>query len=233
VNQYQSLREAAWECNRALPETGLVVQAFGNASALDRAKGVFAIKPSGVSFAQLKPEEMVIVDLEGRTIDGTLRPSTDTRTHALLYRHWPEIEGIVHTHSPYAVAWAQAMRPIPVLGTTHADSLAREVPCTLPMSEEMIAGDYEEQTGHQILKAFAGVSPGEVEMVLVAGHGPFTWGASVRRALENSVLLEQIARLAYLTLQINPGIPPLGSALLKKHFQRKHGPDAYYGQGGS
>lgn len=230
MSAYQELKEQAWEINRQLPISGLVQHTFGNASVLDGRRGVFAIKPSGVPFADLTPQSMVIVDLECKTVEGKLRPSSDTRTHAVLYRAWKEIAGIVHTHSLYAVAWAQAMEPIPVLGTTHADYLAEDIPCTDVMTDEMVKGDYEEETGNQILKTFATLSHREVEMVLVACHGPFSWGRTPGKALENSIVLEQIARMAYLTLAINPDTPRLKRSLLHKHHERKHGPDAYYGQ---
>ncbi len=230
MSRYDNLTATAWRCNCDLPRQGLVIHTFGNASTCDHHMGVFAIKPSGVPFADLQPDDMVVMDLAGNLVEGRLRPSSDTKTHALLYREWPEVGGIVHTHSPYAVAWAQAKKPIPVLGTTHADLLAGDVPCTGEMSDDMIAGDYEEQTGHQILGTFHDRSYMEEEMVLVASHGPFTWGSTVDKAVENAVLLELIARLALLTLQINPHTGRLNETLLKKHFARKHGPDAYYGQ---
>jgi L-ribulose-5-phosphate 4-epimerase len=173
---------------------------------------------------------MVVVDLDSRVVEGSLRPSSDTKTHAVLYSHWPDIRGIVHTHSPYAVAWAQARRPIPVLGTTHADSVPRDIPCTEVMSDEMIKGDYEEQTGQQVLKAFESLSHTEIQMVVVACHGPFVWGETPDRAVENAVSLELIAQMALLTLSIDPATPRLKDTLLQKHFQRKHGPQAYYGQ---
>jgi L-ribulose-5-phosphate 4-epimerase len=230
MSRFDDLKEAAWHTNRTLPASGLVVLTFGNASAFDAKRGVFAIKPSGVPFEALRVEDMVVLDLDLRVVEGALRPSSDTRTHAVLYRQWSDIGGVVHTHSPYAVAWAQAMKPIPVLGTTHADSLPRAIPCTDVMTDEMIRGDYEEQTGHQILATFRSVSHAEVEMVLVANHGPFTWGRTVERALENAVMLELIAHTALLTLQVNADTPPLKTTLLEKHFQRKHGPGSYYGQ---
>jgi L-ribulose-5-phosphate 4-epimerase len=230
MDRYADLKEIAWRCNSELPRQGLVIHTFGNASACDRSRHVFAIKPSGIPFDELSAENMVVVDLNGLVVQGMLRPSSDTRTHALLYREWPEVRGIVHTHSPYAVAWAQAIKPIPVLGTTHADLLPEDVPCTEVMTDEMIAGDYEEQTGHQILKIFAGRSYQEVEMAIVACHGPFAWGKTAEKAVENAVMLELIARLALMTLQIDPQTPRLKEALLKKHFERKHGPSAYYGQ---
>lgn len=230
MSRYDDLKEAAWRCNQALPTSGLVVHTFGNASAFDAARGVLAIKPSGVPFETLGVGDMVIVDLDMRTVEGTLRPSSDTRTHAVLYKQWQDIGGIVHTHSPYAVAWAQAQEPIPVLGTTHADCVPRDIPCTGVMTDEMIRGDYEEQTGRQILSTFETMSHTDIEMVLVACHGPFTWGKTPERALTNAVMLELIAQTALLTLRVNPATPPLKDTLLRKHFERKHGPDSYYGQ---
>ncbi len=216
----------------ALAKSGLVIATFGNVSALDRSLGVFAIKPSGVAYEDLKAEDIVVVDLDGKVVEGRMRPSSDTNTHMMLYRHFPSVGGIVHTHSTYAVAWAQAALPLPILGTTHADHLHMDVPCTDFMSDEMIKGDYEIETGNQILKRFQGLSSEEVEMVLVAGHGPFTWGKTAQKALYNSVILEEMARMALFTLQINPDIGRLPAALIDKHYQRKHGPNAYYGQGG-
>jgi L-ribulose-5-phosphate 4-epimerase len=230
MSSYADLKASALKSNQLLPASGLVIHTFGNASAVDQRRGVFAIKPSGVPFAELKADDRVVVDLDCKVVEGRLRPSSDTKTHAALYRAWNDIGGIVHTHSLYAVAWAQAMKAIPVLGTTHADALAQDIPCTEVMSDEMIRGDYELETGNQILKTFANRPHKEIEMVLVACHGPFTWGATSALALEHSVMLEQIARMAFLTLQIDPGTPPLSGALLRKHFERKHGPDAYYGQ---
>lgn len=230
MSRYSELKQIAWECNQELPARGLVTHTFGNASAYDPESSVFAIKPSGVPFSELTAGQMVVVDLDYRVVDGNLKPSSDTKTHGLLYRHWSDLGGIVHTHSPYAVAWAQAMKPIPVLGTTHADHLARDIPCTAVMSDEMVTRDYEEQTGQQILDALSGFSHAEVEMILVACHGPFAWGETPQKAVENSYMLEMIARMAFHTLAINPDTPRLKDTLLRKHFERKHGPDAYYGQ---
>ncbi|MCC6398683.1 MAG: L-ribulose-5-phosphate 4-epimerase AraD [Bacteroidetes bacterium] len=231
MSTFEELKQRAWEANLELPKAGLVTKTFGNASAMDPDRKVFAIKPSGVPFESLRPEDMVVVDLQAKVVEGRLRPSSDTRTHAVLYAAWPDIQGIVHTHSLYAVAWAQAMKPIPVLGTTHADYIARDIPCTLPMEDDRIAGDYEEETGKQILNTFRALSHTEVTMVLVACHGPFTWGSSPGKAVEHSIALEQIAQTAFLTLQINSDTPRLKETLLRKHFERKHGSAAYYGQG--
>jgi L-ribulose-5-phosphate 4-epimerase len=233
MSNYAELQRRVYECNLALPKHGIVIHNFGNASAIDREAGVIAIKPSGVLYDALKPDDIVIVDFNGRVVEGALRPSSDTKTHLVLYKAFPKIGGVVHTHSTHAVAWAQAAKPIPVFGTTHADYLHLDVPCTEFMSAEMIARDYEIETGNQILAAFANISYEEVEMVLVAGHGPFTWGRTPEKAVHNSVILEELARMALLTLQINPRAQRLNEALIQKHYQRKHGPDAYYGQGNS
>jgi len=231
MSLYAELKQRAWASNLDLPRFGLVTKTFGNASAFDARRRIFAIKPSGVPFDALQPEDMVVVDLQARVVEGRLKPSSDTRTHAVLYAAWPDIGGVVHTHSLYAVAWSQALRSIPVLGTTHADYVAEDIPCTPPMDESKIGGNYEEETGRQILRAFEERSHENVPMVLVASHGPFTWGTSADQAVEHSIALEQIARIAYLTLQINPGTPQLSDALLHKHFERKHGSTATYGQG--
>lgn len=230
MSQYQELKERVYEANLELPKHDLVVYTFGNVSAIDRNAGVFAIKPSGVPYDDLTPDDIVIVDLDYQVVEGKLRPSSDTKTHAVLYRNFPDIGGIVHTHSTYAVAWAQAIRSIPIFGTTHADHLQADVPVTDLMSDEMIKGDYEEETGHQILNIFENLSYEEVPMVLVARHGPFTWGKNEEKAVYNSVVLEELAKMAYLTELINPKIPRLEKALVDKHYLRKHGADAYYGQ---
>jgi len=230
VNQIDHLKEVAWKCNRELSRLGLAVHTFGNASAVDRKEGLVAIKPSGVAYENLRVEHMVVVDLDNKVVDGKLRPSSDTKTHTLLYRAFPEIGGVVHTHSTYAVAWAQAVRPIPILGTTHADYLAADIPCTAIMSDKMIKGDYEEETGKQITRVFRNRSYKEIPMVIVACHGPFAWGETPEKAVEHSLMLEEIAKMAFLTLQIQPDTPRLKRTLIDKHFQRKHGKKAYYGQ---
>ncbi|WP_291913973.1 L-ribulose-5-phosphate 4-epimerase [Chitinophaga sp. CB10] len=229
---YQALREEAYAANMQLPALGLVIFTFGNVSAADRSKGVFAIKPSGVPYAELSPEKMVIVDFDGKTVDGSLRPSSDTLTHAVLYKHWEGINGIVHTHSTYATAWAQSQRDIPLYGTTHADHNTVDIPCAPPMSDEMIAGDYEYQTGFQIMEALQqrGLTYQDVEMILVGNHAPFTWGKTAAKAVYNSAVLESIAQMAQLTESINGNAPRLKDALIRKHFERKHGPNSYYGQ---
>ena len=232
--QYKSLKEAAWEANMEIPRQRLAIYTFGNVSAIDRAAGIVAIKPSGVPYDQLKPEDMVLVDLDNNVVEGDKRPSSDTKTHTLLYRYFPAIGGICHTHSTYAVAWAQAIQAIPNLGTTHADHLIAAVPVTEVMSDEMILGDYEHETGNQIINIFKkeGLSPLEVEMVLVACHGPFTWGKNAAKAVYNAGVLEELAKMAYLTLQINPAAQPIKQTLKDKHYNRKHGKNAYYGQDG-
>ena len=215
-----------------LPALGLVQFTFGNVSLADHKNKVFAIKPSGVPYSELTPQKMVIVDFDGRVIDGKLRPSSDTQTHAVLYKYWQNIGSIVHTHSTYATAWAQAQREIPIYGTTHADHLTVNIPCAPPMDDDMIHGNYEYETGFQIMNHFDEIklSYEEVEMILVGNHAPFTWGKSAKKAVYNAAVLEEIARMAWLTEQINPQAPLLKDALIKKHFERKHGPDSYYGQ---
>ena len=232
MSKYAELKRACYEANMELPAQGLVIFTFGNVSAVDRNEGVFAIKPSGVDYAVLKPEDIVIVDFECQTVEGKMRPSSDTKTHAFLYREWPEIGGISHTHATYSVAWAQAQQDIPIFGTTHADYLTSDIPCAPPMSDELIKGNYEHMTGQQIVDCFTqkGLSYQEVEMVLLGNHGPFTWGKTAAKSVFNSKLLEELARMAYLTRQINPAAPRLKEALINKHWERKHGKDAYYGQ---
>ena len=232
MSKYQHIKQTAYQANMQLPKLGLVLFTFGNVSAADRDLGVFAIKPSGVPYDELTPEKMVIVDFNGKTIEGDLRPSSDTLTHAVLYKCWEHINGIVHTHSTYATAWAQSQRCIPIFGTTHADHLTTDIPCAPPMDEKMISGDYEYQTGFQIMDCFKdrGIDYREVEMVLVGNHAPFTWGKTAEKAVYNSAVLEAVAQMAYLTEQINNSAPRLKNSLIKKHYERKHGPDSYYGQ---
>ena len=232
MNKYQHIQEGAYEANMQLPKLNLVIFTFGNVSAVDRSLGVFAIKPSGVPYDQLSPAKMVIVDFDATILQGELRPSSDTKTHAVLYKHWPAIGGISHTHSTYATAWAQSQRDIPIFGTTHADHNTVDIPCAPPMSDKMIEGDYEYETGFQIMNCLQekGLSYEEVEMILVGNHAPFTWGKTAEKAVYNSAVLESIAQMAILTEQINPQAGRLKEALIKKHFERKHGPDSYYGQ---
>lgn len=232
MSKYLELKEQAYDANMLLPKNNLVLFTFGNASSANQKMKVFAIKPSGVPYEDLKPDNMVIVDFDGTVVEGKLRPSSDTKTHAFLYKKWPEIGGIVHTHSTYATAWAQTLTDLPILGTTHADHLAMDVPCTQPMEDDKIKDDYEHETGRQIVSEFEkrNLSYRETEMILVGSHAPFTWGKSATDAVYNSAVLEEISKMACLTLQIRPDTPRLKNTLIEKHFQRKHGKDAYYGQ---
>jgi L-ribulose-5-phosphate 4-epimerase len=232
MSKYTQLKQEAYDANMQLPKLGLVLFTFGNVSVADRTLNIFAIKPSGVPYEVLSSEKMVIVDFDGNTIEGDLRPSSDTQTHAVLYKHWKNIGAIAHTHSTYATAWAQSLRDIPIYGTTHADHNTIDIPCAPPMSNEMIQGNYEYETGFQIMNCFKekGLNYDEVEMMIVGHHAPFTWGKNGDKAVYNAAVLEQIAKMAWLTEQINPQAPRLKEALIKKHFERKHGPDSYYGQ---
>lgn len=229
---YKDLKQECYEANMQLNALNLVVYTFGNVSAVDRKNGVFAIKPSGVPYEDLKPEDIVIVDFDNNIIEGTLRPSSDTKTHAYLYKNWPNIGGVAHTHATYSVAWAQSQQDIPIFGTTHADHLTADIPCAPPMADSLIEGNYEHNTGIQILDCFKekNLSYEEVEMVLIGNHGPFAWGKNAAKAVYNSKVLEVVAEMAYLTLQINPNAPRLKDSLIKKHYNRKHGKDSYYGQ---
>ena len=229
---YQTIKEQAYEANMQLPKLNLVLFTFGNVSAADQQRGVFAIKPSGVPYEDLTVDKMVVVDFDGNILEGDLRPSSDTKTHAVLYKNWSHIEGIVHTHSTFATAWAQSQRAIPIFGTTHADHLTVDIPCAPPMNDEMIKGNYEYETGFQIINHFKALdlSYKEVEMILVGNHAPFTWGKTAQKAVYNSAVLETVAQMALLTEQINPQAPKLKDSLIKKHFDRKHGDGAYYGQ---
>jgi L-ribulose-5-phosphate 4-epimerase len=230
---YAALREQAYEANREIVRAGLVVLTFGNASSADRAAGVMAIKPSGVPLEALRPEAMVVVDLEtAAVVAGESRPSSDTPTHLVLYRSFEEIGGIAHTHSPFATAWAQARRAIPCLGTTHADHFSGSVPVTRPLTGAEIEGDYERLTGEVVVETLAqlGLDPLEMPAALVASHGPFAWGADAAEAVENAIALEAVAAAAYRTELLRPRSEPIGDDLLLRHFLRKHGPDAYYGQ---
>ncbi|OXB02800.1 L-ribulose-5-phosphate 4-epimerase [Flavobacterium pectinovorum] len=229
---YKDLKQECYEANMQLNALNLVVYTFGNVSAVDRKNGVFAIKPSGVPYEDLKPEDIVIVDFDNNIIEGTMRPSSDTKTHAYLYKNWPNIGGVAHTHATYSVAWAQSQRDIPIFGTTHADHLTADIPCAPPMADALIEGNYEHNTGIQILDCFKekNLSYEEVEMVLIGNHGPFAWGKNAAKAVYNSKVLEVVAEMAYLTLQINPNAPRLKDSLIKKHYNRKHGKDSYYGQ---
>jgi L-ribulose-5-phosphate 4-epimerase len=230
---YEALKQAVWEANLEVVKAGLVVLTWGNASGADRAAGVMAIKPSGVAYDAMRPEDMVVLSLEsGEVVEGSLRPSSDTPTHLYLYRAFPEVGGVVHTHSSHAVSFAQAERDIPCLGTTHADHFYGPVPATRRMREEEIRDAYEHNTGAVIVECFRerGIDPGAVPGVLVAGHGPFAWGPTPHKAVENAVVLEEVARMALHTRILNAEATAIEQALLDKHFLRKHGAGAYYGQ---
>lgn len=227
---YRELKERAWVANQEIPKRGLAIYTFGNVSALDAERGVIAIKPSGVEYDKLTVEDIVVLDLSGKVVEGELRPSSDTKTHIVLYQAWKNVGGIVHTHSSYATGWAQARLPIPIYGTTHADHLPEDVPCTEVMSDAAVERDYEVETGNQILKCFEGKKPLETPMVLVAGHGPFAWGETPEKAVYNAVVLEELAKMAFVTRTLDPSAPRLPDRLIQKHFARKHGKNAYYGQ---
>lgn len=226
----KALREEVLEANLELVRRGLVLYTFGNASGISRSDGFVAIKPSGVPYEKLGASDIVISDLEGRIVDGSLRPSSDLPTHLALYRHFAEIGGIAHTHSEFATAWCQAQRAIPCLGTTHADYFHGPVPVTSPLTQAEIEGEYERETGEAICKALGHADPLSTPAVLVAGHAPFCWGTTPAEAAHMAVVLESIARMAWYTLLIRPDAPPLSANLHQKHFGRKHGPNAYYGQ---
>ena len=229
---YGELKEQAWRANLEIPRRGLAIYTFGNVSAFDGARAVFAIKPSGVAYDVLTAADMVVIDLEGNVVEGSLRPSSDTKTHAALYKAFASMDvgGIVHTHSTYATAWAQARMPIPIYGTTHADHLAEDVPCTAVMTADAVGRDYEAETGTQIIDCFRGRDPRQTPMVLVAGHGPFTWGKTADKAVYNAVVLEELAKIASITRSLDPRAERLPDYLVRKHFERKHGKSAYYGQ---
>jgi len=229
-SNYDELKEQSWRANMEIPRQGLAIYTFGNVSAFDAERAVFAIKPSGVDYGSLKVADIVVVDLDSKVVEGTMRPSSDTKTHAALYRAFQGIGGIVHTHSTYATAWAQACLPIPIYGTTHADHLAEDVPCTEVMTPEAVRGDYEAETGTQIIDCFRTRNPRETPMVLVAGHGPFTWGKTADKAVYHAVVLEELAKMASITKALDPHAGRLPEHLVRKHYERKHGKDAYYGQ---
>jgi L-ribulose-5-phosphate 4-epimerase len=226
----QSLREEVLDANLELVRRGLVLYTFGNASGISREKALVVIKPSGVPYEGMRPEHLIVTDLSGNIVEGALRPSSDLATHLVLYRAFPTIGGVTHTHSEYATAWAQARKPIPCFGTTHADYFYGSVPVTEAMTDEEIAGNYEENTGHMIVRALQTAGSDAIPGILVANHGPFTWGATATAAAHNAVILESIARVAYYTLAINSSTKPIGQGLHDRHYLRKHGANAYYGQ---
>ena len=226
----EKLKEEVYRANMDLPKYGLVTFTWGNVSGIDREKGLFVIKPSGVEYDKLKPEDMVVVSLEtGKVVEGDLNPSSDTPTHLVLYRAFQNIQGVVHTHSTYATAWAQAGKDIPNIGTTHADYFYKAVPCTADMTKEEVEGKYELETGNVIVKRFEGINPDHTPGVLVKNHGPFTWGTSPANAVYNAKVLEQCAKMAFISFAINPETT-MNPLLIEKHYSRKHGPNAYYGQ---
>jgi L-ribulose-5-phosphate 4-epimerase len=227
----EELKAEVWQANLDLVAAGLVIQTFGNVSGIDRGRGLVVIKPSGVPYDGMKPEHMVVVSLEtGKVVEGRLKPSSDTPTHLVLYRAFPQIGGVVHTHSLHATAWAQAQTGIPAFGTTHADYWYGDVPCTRLLTTKEIKTDYEANTGHVIVERFNRLDPMQHPAVLVASHGPFTWGADAHDAVHHAVVLEFVARLASESLRLSPGLKSMQPALLDKHFLRKHGSGAYYGQ---
>ena len=226
----ERLKEDVYRANLELVDHGLVIFTWGNVSGIDREKGLVVIKPSGVSYSEMKAEDMVVIDLAtGKIVEGNLRPSSDTPTHLALYRAFPEIGGVVHTHSTYATAWAQAGKGIPNIGTTHADYFHDTIPCTRPMTKEEVNGDYEAATGDVIAETFVNLNPVHTPGVLVSSHGPFTWGKTPAEAVHNAVVLEEVAKMASIAFAINPNLQ-MNPLLIEKHFSRKHGPGAYYGQ---
>lgn len=225
----EALKKKVYEANIALKQNGLITLTWGNVSEIDRETGLVVIKPSGVSYDVMTPDDMVVVDLEGNKVEGKWNPSSDLRTHLELYRTFPQIGGITHTHSRWATIFAQAERSVPILGTTHADTFYGDVPCTRKMTPEEIGGDYELETGKVICETFANIDPMDIPAVLVCSHGPFTWGKDAAKSVENSIVLEEVAMMAWNTLQMNPNAT-FQQELADKHYFRKHGPNAYYGQ---
>ena len=227
----EQMKQSVYEANRLLKESGLVVLTWGNVSQIDRETGYIVIKPSGVDYSTMTAEDMVVVDLEGKVVEGKLKPSSDLPTHVELYKAFPDVGGITHTHSRWATIFSQAGTPIPALGTTHADVFYGEIPVTRKMTPEEIAGQYEKETGKVIVETFSHINPNEIPAVLVNSHGPFIWGKDAMKSVENAITLEEVAMMSYYTLQIN-GNARIQQELLDKHFLRKHGANAYYGQGG-
>lgn len=224
------LKEEVLQANLDLPKFGLVTFTWGNVSGIDREKGLFVIKPSGVPYSELKVEHLVVLDLEGNQVEGTLRPSSDTPTHLVLYKEFPEVGGVVHTHSSWATSWAQAGRSIPACGTTHADYFYGQIPCTRKLTEQEVNGDYEKNTGLVIAETFKNINPIYVPGVLVEDHGPFSWGKNAHEAVHNAVVMEEVAKMAFNTELLSPSNNAVNQYLLEKHFMRKHGANAYYGQ---
>lgn len=225
----EELKEKVFRANLDLVKHGLVIFTWGNVSGIDRESGLVVIKPSGVDYDTMTVDDMVVVDLVGKVVEGKLKPSSDTPTHLALYRAWPEIGGVVHTHSTYATAWAQAGKDIPNIGTTHADYFHHHIPCTADMTEAEVKGQYELETGNVIIKRFEGMNPMHTPGVLVKNHGPFAWGKDAHDAVHNAVVMEQVAKMASIAFQANPNLT-MNPLLIEKHFNRKHGPNAYYGQ---
>ncbi len=225
----EDLKDKVFRANLDLVKHGLVIFTWGNVSAIDREKELVVIKPSGVDYETMQASDMVVVNLNGDIVEGDLNPSSDTPTHLVLYKMFKEIGGVVHTHSTYATAWAQAGKDIPSIGTTHADYFYNDIPCTADMTKEEVEGLYEIETGNVIVKRFTGINPIHTPGVLVKNHGPFSWGKDAKDAVHNAVVMEQIAKMAYIAYGVNPEIT-MNNLLIKKHFNRKHGPDAYYGQ---
>ena len=233
----EELTEKVCRANLELVRRGLVIFTWGNVSAIDRKSGLVVIKPSGVSYDDMKPADMVVVDLDGKVVEGTLNPSSDTPTHLVLYRAFPNIGGVVHTHSTFATAWAQAGRDIPNIGTTHADYFHDDIPCTRDMRKAEVFGEYEKETGNVIVERFKGLNPDDTPAVLVRNHGPFAWGTDADNAVHNAVVLEEVAKMAFIsstlhlnTLDLVEHVPSMNRHLIEKHYSRKHGPNAYYGQ---
>jgi L-ribulose-5-phosphate 4-epimerase len=230
---FEQLKEAVLCANLDLPKHGLVTFTWGNVSGIDRDNGVVVIKPSGVSYESMKVSDMVVVDMQGKVVDGSMRPSSDTPTHLELYRHYATIGGIVHTHSTHATSWAQAGREIPALGTTHADYFHGAIPCSRPLTRTEVEDAYELNTGLVIIETLGGINPLEIPGILVSEHAPFAWGKSPSDAVHNAVVMEEVARMALYTMMLSPNRPPVSGFLLDKHYLRKHGADAYYGQSDS
>ena len=235
--KFEEIRNQAFEANMKIPENHLALYTWGNVSAFDKKEGVFAIKPSGVPYPELTAESMVIVDLEGKVVDGKLNPSSDTPTHAVLYKEFAvnqnaDVGGIIHTHSTFAVSWARAVKDVPLFGTTHADHIQKNIPCTPYLSKEAVQNDYEKETGLLIVEHFKrlNLNPAEINMVLCGGHGPFAWGKNADKAVYNGTVMEEICKMAFNTIALNPSAKNLPDYIVDKHYLRKHGPNAYYGQ---